>query len=184
MDESIGSIAIDRIAEPWVIVNVGLYAADQARWSDHQRVIAELERRRTLALVQGDSLTARDSDLLADFARVRPVEKEWPGGCVPYPRCFRSTRAWPVDWQTYQKLGRSREAEQTYRTFRYPRARYMPTSIHPLTYRELGNVYEVLGEYDKARDAYEYFVEYWQDTDREVQPMVDEAGQAIIRLER
>ncbi len=43
-------------------------------------------------------------------------------------------------------------------------------------------VYEVLDEYGKALEAYEYFVEYWNDADPELQPMVEEARQAIIRL--
>jgi tetratricopeptide (TPR) repeat protein len=80
----------------------------------------------------------------------------------------------------YQELGRFREAERVYQTFRYPPDG--PISIDPLAHRELGKVYEALGEYDKAREAYEYFLEYWRDADSEVQPMVEEARQAIIRL--
>ena len=55
--------------------------------------------------------------------------------------------------------------------------------IHPLVHRELGGVYEALEEYDKAREAYEYFVEYWNEADPELQPMVEEARQAITRLQ-
>ena len=53
-----------------------------------------------------------------------------------------------------------------------------------LVQRELGGVYEALEEYDKAREAYEYFVEYWNEADAELQYMVEEARQAIIRLQR
>ena len=31
-------------------------------------------------------------------------------------------------------------------------------------------------------EAYEYFVDYWQDADPELQPMVEETRQAILRL--
>ncbi len=186
LDESFGSIAVDSIAEPWVIVNVGLYAADQARWSDHQRVIAELERRRTLALLRGDSLSARDSNLLADFVQGYGLwRRRGPEAALPILAApDQLEHGWWWVSQLYQKLGRFREAERAYQTYGYPRGRYMPTSIHPLTYRELGKVYVALGEYDKAREAYEYFVEYWQDADPELQPMVVEAEQAIIRLKR
>ena len=37
-------------------------------------------------------------------------------------------------------------------------------------------------DYDKAREVYEYYVEYWQDADPELQPMVEETRQAILRL--
>jgi regulator of sirC expression with transglutaminase-like and TPR domain len=56
-------------------------------------------------------------------------------------------------------------------------------SREPLSQRQLGKIYEQLEEYDKALESYEYFVEYWQDADPELQPMVEEARQAIIRLE-
>ena len=82
------------------------------------------------------------------------------------------------DWwwlgQLYQELGRFRNAERVYRTH--------SILIHPLVHRELGGVYEALDKYDKAREAYEYFVEYWNEADPELQPMVEEARQAIARL--
>jgi hypothetical protein len=39
-----------------------------------------------------------------------------------------------------------------------------------------------MGEKEKARDAYLYFVESWANADPELQPMVEEAKQAIVRL--
>ncbi len=60
---------------------------------------------------------------------------------------------------------------------------YGMPSREPLSQRQLGKIYEQLEEYDKALESYEYFVEYWQDADPELQPMVEEARQAIIRLE-
>jgi serine/threonine-protein kinase len=53
----------------------------------------------------------------------------------------------------------------------------------PLATLELGRVQEKLGRYDKARENYELLVLAWQDADPELQPMVEEARQAIIRLQ-
>lgn len=52
----------------------------------------------------------------------------------------------------------------------------------PLARYRLGRIHEELGEYDQAREAYEYFVEAWKHADPELQPMVEEARQAMIRL--
>jgi len=52
-----------------------------------------------------------------------------------------------------------------------------------MSQRELGKIYEQLEEHDKALESYEYFVEYWNDADPELQPIVEEARQAIIRLQ-
>ena len=82
--------------------------------------------------------------------------------------------------QVYQELGRVQDAERVYRAFVFPFRG--PSSTHPLYQRELGKVYEALGEYDKARESYEYFVHYWADADPELQPMVEEAREAIARL--
>jgi hypothetical protein len=56
-------------------------------------------------------------------------------------------------------------------------------SVEPLAQNQLGKVYEALGESGKARESYEYFVEYWQDADPELQPIVEEARRALARLE-
>jgi tetratricopeptide (TPR) repeat protein len=96
------------------------------------------------------------------------------------------TKAVPIAqlWlgQLYQELNRLQDAERVYRSFSDGSA-IARLSTEPLAQRELGKIYEQLEEYDKAREAYEYFVEYWQDADPELQPMVEEARQAIIRLE-
>ena len=52
----------------------------------------------------------------------------------------------------------------------------------PLVRLKLARVYERMGEKEKARDAYLYFVESWVDADPELQPIVEEAKQAIVRL--
>ena len=82
----------------------------------------------------------------------------------------------PVAWsrRSNLELGRPQNAEPILRSFFWER--------YPLSQHRLGKIYEQLEEYDKARESYEYFVHYWQDADPKLQPMVEEARQAIIRL--
>ena len=47
---------------------------------------------------------------------------------------------------------------------------------------ELGKAYEAMEEREKARDAYETFVIAFEDAEPEVQPMVEEARQALLRM--
>jgi tetratricopeptide (TPR) repeat protein len=82
--------------------------------------------------------------------------------------------------QLYQELGRLRDAERVYRSHTYYGKGRLSTK--PLSQRQLGKIYEQLEEYDRAMEAYEYFAHYWRDADPELQPMVEEARQAAIRL--
>ena len=93
--------------------------------------------------------------------------------------------------ELYMELGRARDAARIFEAYAFwSRASVASSSFStlvpfvsmPLAQKKLGKVYETLGEYDKALEAYEYFVEYWNDADPELQPMVEEARQAIIQL--
>jgi hypothetical protein len=72
----------------------------------------------------------------------------------------------------YLEMGRLPDAERAFRSF-YP---------DPLAAYHLGKVYEELGEFSKAREAYVLFVVGWQDADAELQPKVQEARAAVQRL--
>src|SRR6184192_3860142 len=50
------------------------------------------------------------------------------------------------------------------------------------TYRRLGELYEQRGELDKARDYYGRFLELWKDADPELQPLVRDVKQRLVRL--
>jgi TolA-binding protein len=52
----------------------------------------------------------------------------------------------------------------------------------PLTRLKLARAYEMLGENEKARDAYSYFIQAWSDADPELQPIVEQAKQSFARL--
>jgi len=46
----------------------------------------------------------------------------------------------------------------------------------------LARAYERTGEYEEAAKAYASFVEAWDDADAELQPWVEDARRALIRL--
>jgi tetratricopeptide (TPR) repeat protein len=74
----------------------------------------------------------------------------------------------------YMELDRPEKAERYLRSFWW-------REYHHASYY-LGKVYEDLGQPEQARDAYQDFVEAWVNADPELQPMVEEAKQALARL--
>jgi len=52
----------------------------------------------------------------------------------------------------------------------------------PLSHLNLGRAYEALGRDAEARDAYEFFLTYWADADPELQWLVEEARQGLMRI--
>jgi hypothetical protein len=54
----------------------------------------------------------------------------------------------------------------------------------PLASFYLGKAYEAMNEHEKAREAYTFFAESWREADPELQPMVEEAIHASLRLQR
>jgi serine/threonine-protein kinase len=184
LEEAIASIAIDKVEEPfrsYQVWLVGAHAADQGRWSEYEQVVAELERRATLARAEADprevSVWTWGVNALRGYGLWKKGDPEAAAAILGDPSYHNF---WWELGQIYQELGRFRDAERIYLNYNFPPEN--PVSIHPLAQRELGKVYEALGEYDKAREAYEYFVEYWADADPELQPMVEEAREAVARL--
>jgi tetratricopeptide (TPR) repeat protein len=186
LEQALDPALIDSVAPRFAVFYAGAFAADRGRWSDHADAIAELERRAEQALGEADSLTAAQNG-----GAVRALEgyglwqRGQPTAALPM---LEDPDALNWGWlvvplwlgRLYQEQGRLRDAERVYRSYV---ALDETLSIDPLSQRQLGKIYEQLGEYDKARESYEYFVHYWQDADPELQPMVEKARQAIVRLE-
>jgi tetratricopeptide (TPR) repeat protein/TolB-like protein len=183
--EVVGSTTVDSTAYAPDIYRFGLYAADRGRWADHERAIVELERRAVRMRAEGDSLGGREAARRARTVRGYGAwKRRGPEAAVAIledPAQLEETQlgTWWLG-RIYRELGRLEDAERVYRSFRFPMNG--PSSTHPLFQRELGEIYEAKGEFEKARQAYEYFVEYWRDADPELQPLVAEARQAIARL--
>jgi len=55
-------------------------------------------------------------------------------------------------------------------------------SWYPFVLHRLGQLHESLGHRDKAVDYYGKFIDLWKDADPELQPQVEEARAAVVRL--
>ena len=55
------------------------------------------------------------------------------------------------------------------------------TTLGP-TYKRLGELYEERGQLDKARDYYGRFLDLWKSADTELQPVVRDVKQRLVRL--
>ena len=51
-------------------------------------------------------------------------------------------------------------------------------------HKRLAELYEARGEREKARSHYARFIELWKDADPELQPLVREARERLVRLQR
>ncbi len=189
--EALDPTAIDSVASVATVFYAGAFAADRGRWPDHARATVELERRVERAFAEADTTdgfmpysgrySAARAKALEGYALWRRGQRKAALALLSVSK----TRGVPIVhlWlgQLYQELGRLQDAERVYRSFGDGSAPAR-LSTEPLAQRELGKIYEQLEEYDKAVESYEYFVHYWQDADPELQPMVEEARRAIIRL--
>ena len=155
----------------------GIYAVDRGRRDDHARALGLHRREAARLLAEGDTLQVRFHNGL-----IRSLEgyARWKGGdpAGALPLLQESARTLNFDalviWmgQIHLELGRPEEAARHLRSL----------DNNPLADYHLGVAYERAGEYAKASEAYESLVEYWQDADPELQPMVNEARQALIQL--
>lgn len=167
------------------IVYAGGYAADRARWADHERAVAWLRGEARRSLGAGDSTTSRfvEGEALGlegyrqwkegrreEAARMLETAQRNATGYGPESFVNGLLRLWLG--KLMLEMGRPRDAERYFASF-YP---------DPLTSYELGKIYEELGDYTKARAAYELFALAWKDADSELQPRVVEARAAIQRL--
>jgi tetratricopeptide (TPR) repeat protein len=74
------------------------------------------------------------------------------------------------------ELGRLEEAIPWYRVFAYDLLYNAPAHLR------LAQIYERRGERQKAIEHYSRFIELWKDCDPELQPMVQQARSALVRL--
>lgn len=151
------------------------YAADQGRWEDHDRFIARIERLAARAQAEGDTSLARSRNGFAAVARGYGLVKRGRVeglGLVQHAH----DSGW-FDWPII--IGDLyAEADSLGPAVRHYRSDW----TDPLVRLKLARVYERLGETEKARDAYLYFVESWANADPELQPIVERAKQDIVRL--
>jgi serine/threonine-protein kinase len=151
-----------------------MYAADRGRWDHYAQVIDRLDDLANRALAAGDTSAAQDARDGAQFVRgYGQVRQGEPDGLALMDEARREGDSFvELIGDIHMELGNHQEA------VRYYRAEW----THVLVRLKLARAYALLGELEKARDAYTYFVEAWADADPELQPMVEEAKREIVRL--
>ena len=64
----------------------------------------------------------------------------------------------------------------------YFRARVTSGGWQPFQEFESAKIYEELGEFEKARESYEYALLAWRDADSELRPRIEAAREGLARL--
>src|SRR2546421_1785704 len=87
--------------------------------------------------------------------------------------------------RAYERAGERDSAlavyERAVTTTGYTRAFEEEATLGP-TYRRLGELYEERGQLDKARDYYGRFLDLWKDADPELQSIVRDVKQRLVKL--
>jgi class 3 adenylate cyclase/tetratricopeptide (TPR) repeat protein len=175
LEERLSITPADTISSSLTVCG-GAYAVDKKRWGAHEQGISAHRKRFEQALAAGDSIWYREErgnvNALEGYAR-------WKRGDVEGAlRLFQSaTLDGPWDqihfWigQILLDQGRPADAIPHFRTFRN----------NPLADLYIARAYEMMEEYDQARDAYGSIVEHWKDADPELEPLVEQGRQGLIR---
>ena len=176
----------------------GAYAADLSRWADHRHAVETLRHRGrighfserfgfTAAGGEVDSVIARYHQ---DAARALEGYALWKQGRVKEAEQILesqrqrivggSFQAGSLNWtirgwlgQIAVERGRWEEAARYFRSIDSASAEFA-----------LGRVYTELGEYEKARESYEYALLAWRGADPELQSQIETASRALVRLPR
>ena len=174
VDSATALSAADSTA-PFANMCAAWYAAHRERWTDHEMFVAHIERMAERALADGDSLQAEGLHGMAGVARGYGQVKRGQFEGLSLVRAAHD--AGHFDWP--EPIGDLYvEADSLEAAVRHYRSDW----TDPLVRLKLARVYERMGEKEKAREAYLYFVESWVGADPELQPMVEDAKQAIVRL--
>ncbi len=157
----------------------GGYAADRGNWADHAEAGTRLRTDAQRNFAAGDSTSGRkraaEALALDGYGRWKqgssvgalPMLEEAIGDAGER----HELRLWLG--QLLLELARPRDALPYFRSFRY----------QPSAARFAGQAYEGFDRWENARQAYEEFAIYWADADPAFQPLVEEARQAVSRLQ-
>ena len=161
----------------------GMWAADDGRWEDHRQVI-ELLTEASEVSDAPDNVDRLGLDVVEAYGTLRRGE---PASALPAlvelvtsgRRDTRSTM-WALG-EAYTALGRWADAERVFRTSAWA-GLLRPFAAYPMVRLRLAHVLEAQNRVAEAVEAYAYFVEHWATADPELQPIVQDARDAIARL--
>ena len=158
------------------------------------RFAAELEQtegpQEARDVISGLAQTVR-ADIAAQSGRIAPTGPA-DRGAIPLElvsvRLFSNAREYSLEHARYLQVLQLRAKEQYREALRWIETSFQgsPSEIVYLAPMHLlrGEIYEHLGERQKALDHYRRFVSLWRDCDPALRSRVDEAQAAIARLER
>lgn len=155
-------------------------AARFGDWSRHAELISTARARAARARAAGDSATAGAWQRAARLAEAHGLLQR--GRKAEALRAFESTLSggpgslWYVG-QLALDLGRLDEAERAFRAL-WGHQDGVPARL------QLARILEREGRPAEAREAYQFVAYAWRNADPELQPVVVEARQAVVRLSR
>lgn len=156
-------------------------AAQEDRWSDFDRGRSLLDARAP----DDPAVEARGfrqaADAWAEFRRgdaARAVQLLEP--LIANAGTENRLMVWMLG-EAYMALGQWTDAERVFRTGSLDHY-YRHLSVLPLARYRLGQALEAQDRSTEAAEAYAYFAEHWANADPELQPLVQDALEAIARL--
>jgi len=173
---------------------LGLLSARLGDQSGAVRFAAEIERaevpQEARDVIRGLAQTVR-ADIAAETGRIAPTGPA-DQGAIPLElvsvRLFTNAREYTLEHARYLHVLQLRAKAQDNEALRWIETSFQgsPSEMVYLAPMHLlrGEIYERLGERQKALDNYRRFVLLWRDCDAALQPRVAEAERAIARLER
>lgn len=186
LDEALASFRVggSSFTRPGPVNCAGLYAAERGRWGDHAALLAHAREMTRRSFAGGDTSSARAWE---GVVREQEAQRLWGRGQKAEAlRAFEAALAanaeaswvlWPVG-RLALELDQADAAERAYRRL----ATSHEFAAGPLAYLYLGRIYERTGRQAEAMTAYAAFASAWRRADPELQPLVDEAREAMARL--
>ncbi len=173
---------------------LGLLSARLGDQPSATRFAAEIEQteapQEARDVIRGLAQTVR-ADIAAQSGRIAPTVPA-DRGAIPLElvsvRLFTNAREYTLEHARYLHVLQLRAKEQPNEALRWIETSFQgsPSEIVYLAPMHLlrGEIYERLGEREKALDHYRRFVSLWRDCDAALRSRVDQALVAITRLER
>jgi tetratricopeptide (TPR) repeat protein len=171
---------------------LGALAIHERRWSDAAEARRSLRSHATGIRAEGDSVTTAEAAALAsaldvlegltrgDRSRIHEFERVLrrlppKGWTVEQPQMFLRYTVGKLllDWDEYEQAERYFLSFRPYDYFYTSQAEY-----------HLGQIYEALGQRDRAVLHYRQFLTWWDHPDPSLRPIQEDAQQALIRLAR